>query len=354
MEGEAELFCDDILASLQHEKGLHDSVCTANLKRAAKCEKLSQDSFTYATTNYDDEFSQVESIPNRLQSVLQERSTFQRSFMAAEGETQLSVSVRLEPSLRSKLVRARGDILDTLCDAGAAEREDITSPVWIPSCAIIPEEDLHITLCLPRKWRTAMSPENKQRMAMVMDEVSMRHAPFAVELDRVVLLPGGALLALFRLEDCSRPVEDPMVALRLDILKGVLTKELAFFQLAEGASVEATHLAHDEGDPCALVRRCSVASSIDPTGFIHCSLGRLAIKPGQTLQKVRLHEAVSLCARMSAELSGSRMIINRFLLTEMTGLSKYGVFNPFKHAVGHDPWEREFKLQGEANKQEEA
>jgi hypothetical protein len=116
--------------------------------------------------------------------------------------------------------------------------------VWIPHESLIPETDMHVTIAIPWWWHT-IRDGNEQltrdlvarfRQALLVGF----HHPFQIELERIVLLGGKALVALWRCvgdretEDGSVIYDrhgsslDPMARLRSEIVR--------CFTCAEGAA----------------------------------------------------------------------------------------------------------------------
>jgi hypothetical protein len=130
------------------------------------------------------------------------------------------------------LLQAREEILGPLNYTTniATERR-----VWIPHESLIPETDMHVTIAIPWWWHT-IRDGNEQltrdlvarfRQALLVGF----HHPFQIELERIVLLGGKALVALWRCvgdretEDGSVIYDrhgsslDPMARLRSEIVR---------------------------------------------------------------------------------------------------------------------------------------
>lgn len=231
-----------------------------------------------------------------------------------------------------------------------------TSIVWIPEVASIPQKDLHITICIPSLWRVPGDDDvsYNESVASALAEASMKHTAFQVEVDRLALGKDGSLLALFRtvavpphasamgdyaaaeLYDRGSDMPDPMAGLRADIIGAFFARSLARCQRVSEA----------RSCPHRLLRRATIVKTVGGSvhGYIHCSLCRLAIAPHQTLKEVDLQELLHVVRSWSARLSGRRMYVNRFRLSEMTfsgtGQGMGGNKNSFDCSV----WDRDIAL----------
>lgn len=141
--------------------------------------------------------------------------------------------IAMVDDLTAKLLnQARADILEPLnhtSDISTASR------VWIPKESLIPEEHMHVTVAIPWWWHT-VRPGNDElsaelvarfRQALVLEF----HHPFQLELERIVLLGGKTLVALWRcvgerttddgdtIHDRHGEGHDPFVKLRRDIVR---------------------------------------------------------------------------------------------------------------------------------------
>jgi hypothetical protein len=106
----------------------------------------------------------------------------------------------------------------TMCDSTTASilseaRETILRPlnystdpstkgVWIPDLNVIPNRDMHVTIAIPWWWHTM-----REGNAQLSQELAARfrqalllkfHHPFQIELERIILLGGQTLVALWR------------------------------------------------------------------------------------------------------------------------------------------------------------
>jgi hypothetical protein len=77
-----------------------------------------------------------------------------------------------------------------------------TKGIWIPEVNIIPEEDMHVTIAIPWWWHTMregnleLSKELASRFRQTL--LLKFHHAFQIELQRIVLLGGKTLVALWR------------------------------------------------------------------------------------------------------------------------------------------------------------
>lgn len=77
-----------------------------------------------------------------------------------------------------------------------------TKGIWIPELNIIPEEDMHVTVAIPWWWHTMRegNMELSQELASRFRQTLLLkfHHAFQIELQRIVLLGGKTLVALWR------------------------------------------------------------------------------------------------------------------------------------------------------------
>ena len=73
---------------------------------------------------------------------------------------------------------------------------------WIPDINLIPKEDMHVTIALPWWWHTIRPGNNDltKKMATRFKQTLLVefHYGFQIELERIVLLGGKVLVALWR------------------------------------------------------------------------------------------------------------------------------------------------------------
>ena len=143
-----------------------------------------------------------------------------------------TVMVMVDDFTGRLLHQAREKILEPL-----NYTSDITtaSRVWIPEASIMPTGDMHVTVAIPWWWHTVREGNQQLseelvarfRQALVMEF----HHPFQLELERIVLLGGKTLMALWRCVGERKTIDgevihdrhgegpDPFVKLRRDIVR---------------------------------------------------------------------------------------------------------------------------------------
>ena len=143
-----------------------------------------------------------------------------------------TIIVMLDNYSASILLEARHSILAPLNYSTFIE----TTGVWIPECNLLPREDLHVTVAIPWWWHTIRDQNRELSQELVARFRSALvyefHHPFQIELERIVLLGGKALVALWRtvgerkaddgvvtIYDRHGETIDPFVKLRADIVK---------------------------------------------------------------------------------------------------------------------------------------
>ena len=149
-----------------------------------------------------------------------------------------TVIVMLDEMTQQILHDARTKILDPL-----QYSHDInTRGVWISNLNMIPNEDMHVTIAIPWWWHSmrenntelSQALANRFRQALVLDF----HHPFQIELERIILLGGKTLVALWRtigerttddgqsiIQDRHGTNIDPMVRLRREIVECFTTEK---------------------------------------------------------------------------------------------------------------------------------
>lgn len=109
-----------------------------------------------------------------------------------------TIIIMCDSETATMLDTARRHILDPL----NLSHDITTEGVWVPRLNIIPNEDLHVTVATPWWWHTmregnkALSEELVTRFRQTV--VSEFHHAFQIELERIVLLGGKTLVALWR------------------------------------------------------------------------------------------------------------------------------------------------------------
>ena len=291
-------------------------------------------------------------------------------FYHREGKQSLrTVIVMLDSMTQNVLSEARQKILQPLNYSWDMYHKG----VWIPEINMIPNEDMHVTVACPWWWHTMRTGNhelnkdlsNRLRQALVIDF----HHPFFLELERIVLLGGKTLVALWRTvgdriveveEDGSNAIVvcdrhattiDPMVRLRREIVKCFTSdnhehnfrplthqhrKNQASLDtnatLTEPLSKTNTNPPPPIPPPGKPVRTHTIESKTpglgSGDGFIHTTLCRLPLDCFST-QDVELEPIHRLCREATATYSGHRMFVHKFRFVETTG--EGGDSNPCKN-----------------------
>ena len=203
---------------------------------------------------------------------------------------------------RDLLDEARKMILGPLEHSSDIE----TQGCWIPDANLIPAEDMHVTIALPWWWHTvregnaALTKEVAQRFKQTL--LLKFHYPFQIELERIILLGGKVLVALWRcvgarqcpasgdedagsssdwIEDRHGESTDPMVRLREEIIRCFVTespdqrrKPLTYQHMKGDEFFERQHTIKKKTPGTAPL--LGIASS-SADGFIHTTLCRLSL-----------------------------------------------------------------------------
>lgn len=321
-------------------------VYAANEKRVCQYDRQCDEALHYALEGYAKDWDGR--LPSDVTDVagwiVKHRRAYEQSFISGEGQTQLGVSVPVEGSLRKLFSQARDEVMNCLLTAEEVEvREDIHhSAIWVPSkFAHIPEQDFHVTLCIPTGWRLPESDPvahdaYNESVAEAFSSAAAGHAAFELEVDRVMLNQDGSLVAVFRTvvhrqENDAAEVVDPINSLRSDLLYNFFQEGLANFQ----RSTDAPHLEDmTQSQRPRLLRQASIVKTVGGSahGYIHCSLSRLAISPALTQREVDFLALQRVCQSLTSRLVGHRMTVRGFKLTELTGLGVGGNKNPYDKA----------------------
>lgn len=120
------------------------------------------------------------------------------SFSTEGTKSHRTIVTMCDASTRSLLSEARKRVLAPLqyCT------DPSTRGVWMPELNIIPEKDMHVTVAIPWWWHTIregnaeLSKELAARFRATL--VLKFHHPFQIEFQRIVLLGGRTLVALWR------------------------------------------------------------------------------------------------------------------------------------------------------------
>mmetsp|Transcript_2166 Transcript_2166/g.3998 ORF Transcript_2166/g.3998 Transcript_2166/m.3998 type:complete len:569 (+) Transcript_2166:2728-4434(+) len=189
------------------------------------------------------EQSLVLGVPSYSKLLQKRREEVKRlQFYFIQGKKSLrTVIVMCDAPTQQLLTEARQRILSPL----HYEWDIYTRGAWIPPMNVIPKHDMHVTICVPYWWHSLRNNNAELTQAMAQ---RLRHAlivdfhhPFCIELERIVLLGGKTLVALWRtvgertvidretqteikLVDRHSLEIDPMVRLRRQIVE-CFTKE---------------------------------------------------------------------------------------------------------------------------------
>ena len=165
---------------------------------------------------------------------LKSREAHEHEIVPGVGSHRKMIQLRHEEISRSCSYHKEGlkshRTVVTMCDATTSgllkdAREMILAPlnystdistkgIWIPELNIIPEQDMHVTVAIPWWWHTMregnmeLSKELADRFLRTL-HLKFHHA-FQIELQRIVLLGGKTLVALWRCVG-ERTTEDGFV-----------------------------------------------------------------------------------------------------------------------------------------------
>lgn len=251
-----------------------------------------------------------------------------------------TVVVMCDASTAALLDEARRTILGPL----NYSHEISTKKVWIPSLEMLPVEDLHITVAIPFWWHTMREGNadlTRDLAARFRQTLFLKwHHAFQVELQRIVLLGGQTLVALWRcvgeritdegnvVYDRHGECVDPFVRLREEIVK-CFTKQsaenrmepLTYQDIVQARENTPLSAASSPARP-TLVRQHSISIKTPGLGagdgFIHTTLCRLPLECLSS-DDVSLTDVHRLCREMTSTMSGHRMVISKFRFLETTG-----------------------------------
>lgn len=331
---------DEVLPSiLSHFSDLKleysSSVEEANKRRTTKYYQMARDAHKY------DLVPGIRSYPRlRLKREAELRRIYQ---YRNANKSHRTVIAMCDPVTSQLLQEARQDILAPL----QYSTDIATSEVWIPQPNIIPMDHLHVTIAIPWWWH-GIRPDNlaltqelvaRFRQALVTEF----HHAFQLELERIVLLGGKTLVALWRTvgeRQVEKPYtifdrhgegQDPLVKLRRDIVQCFTSQDNQWGQ----QPLTYTHRYYEEPKvtnstptmepPQAkgkLKRRNTIELKTpglgDHDGFIHTTLARLPIDC-LSMTDVELEPIHRLCREATATYCGHRMVVSKFRFLETTG-----------------------------------
>lgn len=330
---------------LQVEYGI--SVENANAKRTVKYYELTRDAHQF---NLVPGIRSYIRLRNRREHELS-HSIFKYA-NAQPPKSHRTVVVMCDPFTSRILNQARKEILEPL----SYSTDIATNGVWIPAENLIPESDMHVTVAIPWWWHTirpgnlALSEEfvARIRQAVVMGY----HHSFQIELERIVLLGGKSLVALWRCigdriaEDSNEIIydrhgdqPDPFVRFRRDIVSCFTGREE--YEELSNEPLTYSHRIHRleqalpeiappimaQGEP---IERNNTVELKTPglggkDGFIHTTLARLPLECLSS-SDVELDPIHRLCREATATYCGHRMVVSKYRFLETIGAG--GTSNP--------------------------
>ena len=346
---------------LEHFRELHlEQGCTveeANKRRTTKYYELARDAHLYdlvvGIRSYVRLRNRRENEMARIMKYWKWNNTNPESKM----KSHRTVIVMVDEYTQRILHQARQEILEPL-----NWTHDITtgSRVWIPEQNCIPQQDMHVTIAVPWWWHTvrpgnrALSDELVARFRQAL--IHEFHHPFQLELERIVLLGGKALVALWRcvgerttedgdkIHDRHGEKPDPLVKLRGDIVgcftasdefeavgKEPLTYAHRFQQVQDpNASFEGNPPVNTSSSLRDFMKRENSIEMKTPglsgrDGFIHTTLARLPLNC-LSMHDVELAPIHRLCREATATYCGHRLVVNKFRFLETMGAG--GESNP--------------------------
>jgi len=250
------------------------------------------------------------------------------------GKSHRTVICMCDDETVSMLDKARKLILAPL----QASFDISTQGIWIPSLNWIPAEHLHITVACLWWWHTMRSNNTKltQDMAARFRQtlISEFHFAFQIELERIVLLGGKTLVALWRcvgeretadgftIFDRHGEAKDPFIKLRRNIVRCYTSDDF-------GEPLTYTLKIQKQRNDRKLKRQTSVETKTpgmgNYDGFIHTTLARLPLDCLSN-EDVSLEPIHRRCREATATYAGHRMVISKYRFLETTGAG--GESNP--------------------------
>eukprot|EP00579_Thalassiosira_antarctica_P028207 CAMPEP_0202021182 /NCGR_PEP_ID=MMETSP0905-20130828/46319_1 /ASSEMBLY_ACC=CAM_ASM_000554 /TAXON_ID=420261 /ORGANISM="Thalassiosira antarctica, Strain CCMP982" /LENGTH=470 /DNA_ID=CAMNT_0048582983 /DNA_START=230 /DNA_END=1642 /DNA_ORIENTATION=+ len=281
-----------------------------------------------------------------------------------------TIVVMCDETTRRVLADARRQILEPL-----KHSSDIhTRGAWIPPLNIIPEQDMHISIALPWWWHTIRqgNDELTRNMAQRFKQTLLLkfHYPFQIELERIILLGGKVIVALWRcvgdrttengrvIHDRHGEHIDPMVRLREEIIRCFITespdqrrKPLTYQHRMNDGMMDSKEEFLERQHT---IKRRTPGMGVTADGFIHTTLCRLPLECLSS-HDIELEEIHRLCREASATLNGHRMVISNYRFLETMGeggesnpcykpLYDETIDAPLRHTVGIDGTVTERKI----------
>jgi hypothetical protein len=220
---------------------------------------------------------------------------------------------------------------------------DITTKgAWIPDLNVIPKEDMHVTVAITWWWHT-IRPGNDdltRDMASRFKQTLLLkfHYAFQVELERIVILGGRVLVALWRcvghredadgnlIYDRHGETIDPFVSLREEIVRCFTTSSPDFrrqpltyqHMMSSGENEKSDGAFKSDRQHTIEKKTPGMGKMGKADGFIHTTLCRLPLECLSS-NDVELNKIHRLCREATATLSGHRMVISKYRFIETMG-----------------------------------
>ena len=191
-------------------------------------------------------------------------------------------------------------------------------------------KDMHVTIALPWWWHTIRAGNNEltKTMAQRFKQTLLLkfHYPFQIELERIILLGGKVIVALWRCvgdrtTDDGRVIHDrhganvdPMVRLREEIIRCFITespdqrRQPLTYQHKMGGGDGKPWSTMDEDESLNrqyTIKQRTPGMGVSADGFIHTTLCRLPLECLSSYD-IELDKVHRLCREASATLNGHR------------------------------------------------
>jgi len=271
--------------------------------------------------------------PSRLKKLRLKELNRAQSYWKKGNQSHRTIVCMCDKTTQKLLSNARRLVLAPL-----QHSNDIDSrSCWIPDINIVPKEDMHVTIALPWWWHTIRPGNNEltKKMANRFKQTLLVefHYGFQIELEKIVLLGGKVLVALWRCvgeretEDGRTIVDrhgtniDPMVWLREEIVRCFITaspdqrRQPLTYQHNKSAGDRAED---DAWQHTIRQRTPGMGKPGSADGFIHTTLCRLPLDCLSS-KDVELEKLHRLCREVSATLNGHRMVVDRYRFIESMG-----------------------------------
>ena len=333
------------------------SVSEANKRRTTKYYEMARDAHKY------DLCPGVRSYP-RLRNKREAELRRIYRYHDRGDQSHRTIIIMCDSHTSEMLCQARDEILGPL----DYSTDETTDGCWIPAANLLPPQHLHVSVATPWWWHT-IRPGNRElseelvarfRQALVLEF----HHAFQIELERIVLLGGKTLVALWRcvgerknpddfvIYDRHGEGHDPFVKLRRDIVRCFTTgasdfgKEPLTYSHRHGTYALTPEKKKTNGEKVVVFEQmpkipprqsnmdddrsqntieCKSPGLGDHDGFIHTTLARLPIDC-LSMTDVELAPIHRLCREATATYCGHRMVVSNFRFVETTGAG--GESNP--------------------------